>query len=58
MSIAVVAQSVRALALHAEGWVFESQWQQTYVIKTGGDSSTAKRLAIGVSVTGPQRLPL
>ena len=27
-------------------------------VKTGGDSSTAKRSAIGVSVTGPRRWPL
>ena len=29
---AMVAQGVRALASHAEGWVFESQPQQTYVV--------------------------
>ena len=28
---------------------------QTYVIKTGSDSSTAKLSATGVSVTGPRR---
>ena len=30
----------------------------TQVLKTGSDNSTAKRSAIGVSVTGPPRLPL
>ena len=38
--------------------VFESQQRQTLVAKTGSDSSTAKRSAIGVSVTGPRRWPL
>ena len=52
---AAVAQSVRALARQAEGWVFESQLRQTYVVKTGSDSSTAKRSEIGVSITGPRR---
>ena len=28
---------------------------QTYVVKTGSDSSTAKLSATGVSVTGPRR---
>ena len=46
----MVAQSVKAFAPQAVGWVFESQ-----AIKTGSDSSTAKGLAIGVSVTGFQR---
>ena len=50
-----VAQSFRVFASHVEGWVFESQPRQTYVVKTGSDSSTAKYLATGVSVTGPQR---
>ena len=36
-------------------WVFESQPRHTYVVKTGSDNSTAKRSAIGVSVTGPWR---
>ena len=40
---AVVAQLVRALAPQAEGWVF---------VKTGIDRSTAKRSALGLSVTG------
>ena len=40
-----VAQSVRAYAPQAEGWMFE----------TGSDSSNAKRSALGVSVTGPRR---
>ena len=48
---AAVAKSVRALALQAEGWVFEYQPRQTYVVKTGSDSSSAKR----VSITGPRR---
>ena len=40
---AAVAQWVRAMAPQAEGWVFESQPRHTYVVKTGSDSSTAKR---------------
>ena len=52
---AAVAQWVRALALHAEDGVFESQPRQTNVVKTGSDSSIAKRLALGVNVTGPRR---
>ena len=52
------AQWDRALAPQADGWVIESQPRQTLVIERGSDSSTAKRLAIGVSVTGPRRLPL
>ena len=55
---AAVAQWVRAFAPQVEGWVFESQWWQTQVVKTGTDSCTAKRSAIGVSVKGPQRWPL
>ena len=55
---AVVASWVRASAPHAEGWVFESQQRQTYAVKTGSDSFTAKRSAIGASVAGPWRLPL
>ena len=51
---AAVAQWVRALAPQAKGWVLESK-RQTLVVKTGSDSSTAKRSAIGVSVTGPRR---
>ena len=42
----------------AEGWVLESQPRQTQVVKTGSDSSTATRSAIGVSVTGPGRCTL
>ena len=34
---AAVAQWISAFALQAEGWMFESQ---TYVVKTGSDSST------------------
>ena len=52
---AAVAQWVRVFAPKAEGWVFESQQRQTQVVKTGSDSSTAKRSAIGMSVTGPRR---
>ena len=39
-------QSVRALALHAEKWMYESQ-----VVKRGCDSSTAKHSEISVSVS-------
>ena len=52
---AALAQSIRAFALHAEGMVFVSQPRQTYVVKTGSDSFTAKRLATGGSVRGPRR---
>ena len=48
---AAVAQWARAFASQAEGWVFESQPRQT-VVKKGSDSSTAKRSAKGVCVTG------
>ena len=44
---AAVAQWSGAFAPQAESWVF----------KTGSDSSTAKRSALGVSVTGPRRWP-
>ena len=47
-----MAQWVRAFALQAEGLVFESLLRQTLVVKTGSDSSTAKRSADDVSVTG------
>ena len=40
-----MAQWVRTFAPQAECWVLESQ-----VVKTGSDSSTAKRSAIGVSI--------
>ena len=53
---AAVAQWVRAFALQAKGWVFQSQPWKTEVIKTGSDLSTAKRLAIGVSVMGPRSI--
>ena len=46
-----VVQWVRTLAPQAEVWVFEFQPWKTYVVKTGSDSSIAKRSAIGVSVT-------
>ena len=52
---AAVAQWARAFASQTEGLVFESQPLQTEVIKPGCDSSTAKRSATGVSVTGPRR---
>ena len=48
-----VAQWVRAIDSQTEGWVFESQPRQTEVIKIASDSSTAKRLAIGVSIPAP-----
>ena len=48
-----VSQLVALFASNAEGWVLESQLRQTYVVKTDGEKSTAKRLAICVSVTGP-----
>ena len=38
-----VAQSVRASAPQAEGWMFESQQRYTLVVKTGRDRSNAKR---------------
>ena len=50
-----VAQWVRGFPSQAEGWMFESQPRQTQVVKTGSDSSTAKRSAIGVNATGPWR---
>ena len=49
-----VVQWARAFTFQAEGWVFESQPQKTEVVKTGSDSSTAKRSATGVSVTCPR----
>ena len=43
----------RACASHAEGWVIECQPRQTWVVKTGSDSSTAKQSAtVSMSVTG------
>ena len=50
-----VLESVKALTLHAEDWVYESEPRQTYVLKTGKDSSTAKRSSEGISYTGPWR---
>ena len=38
--------------------VGRSQPRQTYVVKAGSDSSTAKRSALGVSDTGPRGWPL
>ena len=52
---AAVVQGVRALALQEEGWMFESQSQQTLVVNTGSDLSTSKCSAIDVNVTGPRR---
>ena len=40
---AAVAQWVRAFAPQAESWMFESQVRHTFVVKTGSDSSSAKR---------------
>ena len=57
MESVAMAQSVRAVATNAEGCVFESQSRHTKVVKTGSDSSTAKRSATGVSATDPQRWP-
>ena len=58
LATAAVSQWVRTFAPQAEGWVFESKPRQTYVVKTGSDSSTSKRSAIDVSVMGPRRWPL
>ena len=55
MESVAMTQSVSAVATHAEGCVFESQPRHTKVVKAGSDSSTAKRPATGVSVTGPRR---
>ena len=52
LDAAAVAQSVRAFTPQAKGWVFECQPRQTKVVETGSGSPTAKRSAIGVSVTG------
>ena len=49
-----MGQWVRVVASQAEGRVFESKPRQTLVVKTGSDSTTAKRSALSVSVTGPQ----
>ena len=40
---AVVVHWVRAFVSRAEGWLFKSQAPQTQDVKTGSDSSTAKR---------------
>ena len=37
---------------------FDTRSEQTKVVKTGRDSSTAKLLTLCVSVTGPRRSPL
>ena len=42
---------MRAFTSQAEGWVFKSELRQTLVVKTGNDSTTARRSAIAVSVT-------
>ena len=39
--IAALAQWARAFASQAEGWMFDSKPQETYVVKTGSDSSIA-----------------
>ena len=43
--VVVVEQLVRVFAPQPDGWVFESQPRQNLVVKTGSDSSTAKRLS-------------
>ena len=53
---AALAQWVRTLAPQAEGRVFESLPRQTKVVKTGSNSFTANRSAVGASVTGPRIL--
>ena len=58
LDAAAVVQWVRAFAQQLEDWVFESQLRQTKVVKTSSDSSdssTVKRSALGMSVTGPRR---
>ena len=40
---AAMAQLATAFASQTDGWVFECQPVQTLVVKTGSDSSTAKR---------------
>ena len=52
-----VARWVKAFAPQAEGREFESRPRQTLVVvKTGSDSSTAKRSALSnESVMGPRR---
>ena len=55
MPYPIFAHSVIAIAPQVEGLVFQSQPQQTYVIETGMDSSTAKRSALGVSLMSPRR---
>ena len=52
------ASWVRVLAQQAEGWYSNPSRDKPKSSKTGSDSSTAKRSAIGVSVTGPRRWPL
>ena len=47
-----MAQSVRAFASKAEGCMFEFQPLQTYVVKTGSDSSNAKPSATVTRVLG------
>ena len=52
---AAVAQLDRAFVSQAEGLVFESQPRHTQVVKTGSDSSIAKRSALAASVKGSRR---
>ena len=51
----MMAQWVRTFAPLAVGWVFDSQPRHTKVVKTGSDIPTAKRSAIGLSVTSHGR---
>ena len=44
---AITIRSTAAVA-QAEGWVFESQSRQTWVVKTDSDSSTGERSTMGV----------
>ena len=55
LDAAAVVQWVRAFDQQLEDWVFESQLRQTKVVETSSDSSTVKRSALGMSVTGPRR---
>ena len=50
-----MSQSVKALAPQSKVLEFESQPKQTLDVETGSDSSTAKRLAMCVNVTGSRR---
>ena len=54
--VAPVVHAVRAFCLHAEGVPAATNLSREF--KTGCDSSTVKRTAISMSVTGPRRWPL